>query len=219
MIARASITAASLSLLASGSTVACPIYIDLDLNRIRDADAIAVGRVINFDPEHPQEQSRLDRWLAPNRSERNATDTREWKAARVTFSVKEVISGDLPPTVIVDWPFDWNNGPPDQMSGNYLFAVQNKSAVNGYPEPTYGLLHQGCSGSFVFRRGSEEANTIREMYGLWPERLEAEPKTLSDILKLPSVPWYILVATGILALLGVQIMVVLLRRDQKSLRG
>jgi len=57
------------------------------------------------------------------------------------------------------------------------------------------------------------------MYGLWPERLEAEPKTLSDLLKLPSVRWYILVATGILALLGVQIMVVLLRRDQKSLRG
>ncbi len=210
MIAKASITAASLSLLASGSAAACPIYIDLDLNLIRGADAIAVGRVTSFEPQHPEEQSRRDRLLAPSRSEQKAANPQEWKAARVTFSVKEVISGNLPPIVIVDWPFDWNNGPPDQMSGNYLFAVQNKAAADGYPEPVYNLLHQGCSGSFVFRRGSAEANTIREMYGLWPERLEAEPKSLSDLIKPPAIPSYSLVVTVIMALLGIQIAVVTL---------
>ena len=211
--------AVGLATLAAGSAEACIIHTDLRLDDVREADAIAVGTVTKFDPELPTDPSRLSKWFSTIRpSEKVSNERDRTDGARVTFRVKEVISGDLPPTVIVNWPLDTNNGPPERMSGNYLFAVRNRSDADESSISTHELLHQWCSGSFVFRRGSSAANTIREMYGLWPERLEAEPKTLSDLFQPPSVPWYILVATGILFLLGVQVVVVLLRGERASRR-
>lgn len=212
--------AAGFAALAANSAEACIIHTDLRLNDVHQADAIAVGTVTKFEPQSPSEPSLLSKWLSGIDGRGKVTNAEDWTdRTRVTFRVREVISGNLPSTVIIDWPLDTNNGPPKRMSGNYLFAVRDRPDAVESLIPTHELLHQSCSGSFVFRRGSSAANTIREMYGLWPERLEAEPKTLSDLLKRPSIPWYILVAIGILALLGVQIVVVLLRGAQKSLRG
>lgn len=212
--------AAGLATLAAGSAEACIVHTDLRLDDVREADAIAIGTVTKFDPGIPPEPSLLNKWLSAIEGREKITNAGDWAdRTRVTFRVREVISGNLPPTVIIDWPLDTNNGPPKRMSGNYLFAVRDRSDADESPIPTHELLHQGCSGSFVFRRGSSAANTIREMYGLWPERLEAEPKTLSELLKPPSIPWYSLVAAGILALAGVQIVVVLLRGQRASRRG
>ncbi|WP_295214262.1 hypothetical protein [uncultured Brevundimonas sp.] len=208
--------AAGFAALAASSAQACIIHTELRLNDVREADAIAVGKVIKFQTQSPPESSLLEKWLRGIESRRNVTDAEDWTdRTRVTFRVREVISGRLPSTVVIDWPLDSNNGPPERMSGNYLFAVRDRPDTAESLIPTHELLHQSCSGSFVFRRGSSAANTIREMYGLWPERLEAEPKTLSDLFKLPSVPWYISVVVGIFILLGVQVVAVLLQ-DQRS---
>lgn len=199
--------AACMTLLTAAPTQACIIATEMRLEDIREADAIAVGTVTEFDPA-----------FVRRRSQENADKHFEMVNARTTFRIREVISGSLPPIVTVDWPVDTNNSSPKRMVGNYLFAVFNKSDSEKDPTTTHILMHQWCSGSFVFRRGSDSANAVREMFGLWPQPLEPEPKTLSDLFKTPPIPWHLLVFLGISALICVQLVAWLFRGKQTSRR-
>jgi hypothetical protein len=196
--------AAAISLLTVASAAACPLYIEPRLADARDADVVLVGYVTKDVREvSPARKAGIETWLADNpdasrqdrRKARNATDR-----ARLTVAVDHTIAGAAPSTVTVYWDEAINNGPPDRIDGGYVFALRKAPPSASAERPdAYAVMQQGsCSGALVFRRGSPEANAIREMFGLWPEPLEKPRKTFADFID-PPIGWPALMVYGLLA--------------------
>lgn len=173
--------AATAWLLTAASAQACAVYQPPRPADAREAEAVVIGTV-----------RRLER--APSRR------------VRITVEVDRVISGRAPRTITVDWFSMMNNGPPETMSGGYLFALQktSPSMSEGGDPADFAVLQGVCSGALVFRRGSPEANAVREMFGLWPE---PPPEPVAASLPAPMergrrspIPWAVLTMCGVVGI-------------------
>lgn len=118
----------------------------------------------------------------------------------MTLRVAETLVGSVPTTFTADWPQGINNGPPDDMRGAYLTAMRANEISGLQDASAYSVISDACSSALVFRRGSEQANSVRALFGLQPEPLELPPKTLAERLGYRSIPWPTLVAYAFLAL-------------------
>ncbi|WP_339932504.1 hypothetical protein [uncultured Brevundimonas sp.] len=212
---------AAISLLTVASADACPVYIEPKLTDARQADAVVVGYVTKDVREtSPARKAWVEKWLANHpdaprakrRDVRSATDR-----ARLTVEINHTIAGTVPSTVTVFWSRMTNNGPPERISGGYVFALRKlppSTAADGID--AYVVIQGVCSGALVFRRGSTEANAIREMFGLWPEPLEAPRKSLAELTRDAPIPGPALVVLGLLATSAAFAGVALWRRRRRS---
>lgn len=199
----AAVTAA-ISLLTVVSAEACPVYLQPRLADARQADAVVVGYVTAYRRElSPAGRASIEKWLAnnPGASREHLRDIRSsTDRARITVEVDHAIAGEAPSTITVYWYRMTNNGPPESMRGGYLFALRkNPSSTTSDAAADYAVMQGICTGAIVFRRGSSEANAIREMFGLWPEPLEVPRKALAESFRDPSIPWPTLIVYGLLA--------------------
>lgn len=177
----AAATVLAASFLTVPSADACPTYIQPRLADARQADAVVVGYVTKDVRETSPERNAIDR-------------------ARLTVQIDHAITGTTPSTVTVYWYRMTNNGPPDHINGGYVFSLRrNIASTSGDAPDTYAVMQGICSGALVFRRGSPEANAIREMSGLWPEPLEVPRKTVLESVSDLSTQWPTLVGCGLLA--------------------
>lgn len=167
--------AASAGLLTAASAQACAVYQPPRPADARQADAVVIGTVRRFE-------------RAPSRR------------VRITVEVDRVITGRAPRTITVDWFSMMNNGPPETMSGGYLFALQKTAPSAGGASADYAVLQGNCSGALVFRRGSPEANAVREMFGLWPEPPEPPLAAPAERVRRPPIPWAVLTMCGIVGI-------------------
>lgn len=214
---------AAISLLSVASADACAIYTEPKLSDARRADAVVVGYVMKDVREAtPARKAWVEKWLSTNpyapRAERRdvsgATDR-----ARLTVEINHVIAGTVPSTVTVFWTQMTNNGPPESISGGYVFALRKlPPSTSATDVDAYAVMQGVCSGALVFRRGSTEANAIREMFGLWPEPLEAPRKTLAELTKDAPIPGPALIVLGLLATSASFAGVVLWRRKRRPRR-
>ncbi|WP_439470795.1 hypothetical protein [Brevundimonas sp.] len=122
--------------LSAGTANACPAPRQPPVEEARGADAVFVGYVTAFEP-----------------------------GARIDVKVDHVISDEAPERVTVLWRRAINYGPPQEMEGDYLFAVDRLEGTASI----YVVNQRSCVPGLVFERGSFHANAIREMFGLWPE--------------------------------------------------
>ena len=214
MAYRIPVAVAVLWWLAATSAYACTIYTAPNLTDARRADTVVVGHVMNDVREvSPARKAWLESWRAKNphasRAER-ITVERSAGRARLTFIVDRAIVGSPPRKITVLWDTQINNGPPDRISGGYVFALfkepQGSPSADG---GRYAVMQGPCSGAFAFPRGTPEANAIRAMFGLSPELLEAPRSTVADMIRSPSIPWPSLIAYGILAIGAALILLIL----------
>lgn len=202
---RSAAATVALSLLSAASATACPIHIPPTLADARKADAVVVGYVTKDVREtSPERKAAIERWLASDpdvsRKERRAA-RRATDRARLTVAIDHVIAGSAPSTATVFWYRMTNNGPPAHVSGGYVFALHKVPSPSSTTEPPVFAVMQGiCTDALVFRRGSPQANAIREMYGLWPEPLEAEPYPPPRRPQDPAISWPAAVMYALLAI-------------------
>lgn len=161
-------------LFAVAAADACPRYIDPDPTRARQADAVVVGYVTKND--------------------------RKPGGSRLTVQIHQTIAGSAPSTATIWWNQMMNNGPPERFRGGYVFALMKLPPSRSADSDAFAVMQGICSGAVVFRRGSDEANAIREMFGLWPEPLEVPIKTPLDWLREAATSWPTLLAYVLLAM-------------------
>tara|TARA_R110002012_G_scaffold302549_2_gene503765 strand:+ start:254602 stop:255150 length:549 start_codon:yes stop_codon:yes gene_type:complete len=160
-------------LLTVASADACPVYIEPKLSDARQADAVVVGYVTK--------------------------DVRATDRARLTVEINHIIAGTVPSAVTVYWYREINNGPPERISGGYVFALRKlPPSMSADGVDAYAVMQGVCSGALVFRRGSTQANAIREMFGLEPEPLEPPPETFVESFKAALISGPALIVFGLL---------------------
>ena len=185
-------------LLAAQSAIACPIHLETPLEETLEADVVVIGYVTDFKPSRRSEVSFLRRVV---QSWTGQVDNEHYRipTARLTLRVAETLSGSVPTTITAAWESGMNNGPPNDMRGAYLIALR-ANEVSRFPDASaYSVVSDACSSALVFRRGSEQANSVRALFGLQSEPLELPPKTLAERLGYRAVPWPTVVAYGFLA--------------------
>lgn len=199
---RLATAAASLSLLTVTAAHACPAYLQPNLTEAREADAVVVGYVTKDVREMSParrawiEKSHANSPFASREDRRIAGNNR----ARLTVEIDHAIAGTAPSTITVYWYRMTNNGPPERINGGYVFALRKESpSTSADGDDAYAVMQGECRGALVFRRGSAEANAIREMFGLSPEPLETPRNTLAESFEEPPMPWPTPIIFGLLA--------------------
>lgn len=195
---------ASVCLLIPGPVAACPVYMQPDPEDARDAHAIVVGRAseLRIEPTYRWRDANRRRWLRnllageQRRGLDGVTDR-----VRLTIEVRQVVAGDAPRQITVDWLRETNNGPPGAIRGEYLFALRKSPAPT--PEETYGdfgVLQSVCQGALVLETGSVEANAVRAMFGLPAEAPRSETGPRVELSRAPVAPpsiWFVVGGVGI----------------------
>lgn len=164
---------------------ACVIRVPANLEDVRFADVVVVGRVANYrivrdedsrrrmlaSPRLPAEM----RWLYEDPHESLLSDY-----ARFDVRVEAVLVGSAPSTLSVTWD-NSTFGEPEQMAaGPYLIALRRPSSASpplrgpsatvfSSPDPrVLTLLQAPCSVPFIYEVGSEQAATIQRILGARP---------------------------------------------------
>lgn len=154
---------------------ACTMLDPLDLEYVRQADSVVVGRIRNY-------RLLLDQWarrdreraLARLRPEQRRSLERRYSGeprslsdhARFDVVVEEVLVGRPGRTLAVTWNNSSFAEPQTLPSGPLLIALRNPPA-GGAP---LTVLQAPCSSAFIFDAGSVEATRIRAILNRRPAR-------------------------------------------------
>ena len=157
--------------LATAPALACMAEAPLDLDDVRYADAVVVGRIANYEMVLDQQWRREhpDLVIDP------ATDRFMTDYARFDVIVDEVLLGDVARTITVTWDNSTFGEPESMLPGPYLIAFRNPRSA-GPPlrgpsativpnrEPaSLTILQAPCSVPFMFEQESDEAAGIRRI--------------------------------------------------------
>ena len=179
--------------------LACAIYIRPDPATAKQADAVVVGKVTKLRRD-------IAKWKTIGPGGGGQSNN-----ARLTVEIDEVISGAAAPVITVSWREMLNNGPPDRLTGDHLFALK-KLPNSAQSRDAYEVVQGLCTGALVYPRGSAGANAIRAVFGMEAERPEAPQNVSADV------PWLALALGGFLGLGGLLIAArIFLRRRARNL--
>jgi hypothetical protein len=160
---------------------ACMISAALDLNDIKYADVVLVGRVSKYEIVLDQE-FRQKRLANPNLS----PDLRKFYEgqngilsdyARFNVQVEEVLAGKAPKTVSVTWDNSTFGEPEEMAAGPFLIALRqprskmpplrgpSATILPSREQDTLTVLQAPCSEPFIFQSTGKEALAIRKLLG------------------------------------------------------
>lgn len=163
--------------LASEPVHACRVRALLDLNDVKYADVVLVGRVSNYqivrdvefrreklaDPKHPLDLLKTYESTASLMSD----------YARFDIQVNQVLTGKAPTRLAVTWDNSTFEIPEKMASGPFLIALRKPSSeipplrgpsatILPSREPgSMAVLQAPCSSPFIFESTSNEARTVR----------------------------------------------------------
>ena len=154
------------------SAQACPMHIPLDLADVRQADAVVVGRVTGYRIVLDQEARRERREQLRDPNFGGAfRDSLERQTgflgdhARFEVAVDKVLAGQAPGRIRVAWDNSTFAEPRRMPPGPYLIALvaPRPSDPAGRDAPVYRLLQQPCSGAFLLKEDSAQAEAVRRV--------------------------------------------------------
>jgi hypothetical protein len=172
------------ALIAAQPAGACIMQRAMDLNDVRHADIVVVGRIANYEVVADQAaRQRRKELLARSPKLREMLRGHEGSRlfsdyARFDILVDEVLRGSAPGTLPVTWAYSTFPEPAD-IGGTYLIALHDPHilppirggthTVLANPEPDrFTILNAPCAGMFMFESTAREAWSIRQI-------LNAEP--------------------------------------------
>lgn len=162
---------------------ACIIAIPVNLDDIKYADVVVVGRIVKYriilDMEaRKKRQEYLDNSPDLPASRRKSLESQTGflsDHARFDVIVDEVLVGEVPKTISVTWDNSTFSEPEAIPSGQFLIALRDPSSkmppLRG-PSATLSpnrelnrltVLQAPCSGAFIFGKTSDQAEVIRQM--------------------------------------------------------
>lgn len=141
-----------LALTASGQASACFVRADLDLDYVRQADAVVVGRVSNYRRVPERELPGPEGPLPAH--------------ARFDVEVAEVLAGNAPAHFSIVWINSTFEEPSGLSSDPLLIAAEKIEAPWPPAFRWQGLmtvLQEPCAPAFLFEVSSEEAKAVRQI--------------------------------------------------------
>jgi len=158
----------------------CVIRRSIDLEDVRFADTVIVGRIVNYriiqDEGFRWRREQLARRDLPpdlrRRFERQTSFLSDY--ALFDILVDEVLVGRPPLRLTVTWDNSTFDEPASMPRSPFLIALRNGSSPRPpmrapsatiLPTPPGGptLLQAACAGAFIFEAGSEQAREIRDI--------------------------------------------------------
>lgn len=159
---------------------ACIMAADLDLNDIRYADVVVVGRIENY--EIVRDTAFRERMLAipdlPEDLRKLYSDESQGLLgdyARFVVQVDEVLAGDVSETFLATWDNSTFGEPSTYSSESLIMAFRRpesptpplrgpSATVLANPEPeTLTVLQAPCAGPFIFVNSPETSSELREI--------------------------------------------------------
>lgn len=161
----------TLAIITPAPAPACTASAPLNLDDIRYADAVVVGRVANYEIVLDQQWRREH----PDLVSDPATDRFLTDYARFNIVIDEVLLGSVAQTITVTWDNSTFEEPESMAPGPYLIALRSpRSAepplrgpsatiVPNLEPASLTVLQAPCSAPFMFEQESREAARIRGM--------------------------------------------------------
>lgn len=167
------------------SASACYSIEALDLNLVKLADIVVVGRITNYrlvpfpvDPATKERRERFFGKMPPELRKQLGYPIQDYPYAIFDIAVDEVLFGNAEQKLNVTWRYGISREIEQMSQGQYLVALQNREAPPPSPDGSNfhpnilpdrpNVLQPRCRGGFVFRADSESANAVRAI-------LENEP--------------------------------------------
>jgi hypothetical protein len=155
--------------IASLPAQACPFSQNIDLNTIKHASVVVVGRVSNYEIVLDQAaRQRRNEFVAnyPNLSPEARKLMSERKSfggdyARFQVLVDRVLLGQAPRSITVTWNNSTFAEPKRMRPGPFLIALW-KDRSPPQPKPLT-VLQMPCAPPFIFKHESANARAVREM--------------------------------------------------------
>lgn len=174
-------------MMAGAQAHACVTSARLDLNDIKFANLVVVGRISNYkivlDPVARQERQE---WLNHPSSQKMPPDMRSSLAnqsgflsdyARFDVLVDEILVGNAPKRLSVTWDNSTFGEPKEMSAGPFLIGLRDPSSplpplrgpsgfiqqIADTDSPT--VLQAPCAPALIFESATDEARTIREILG------------------------------------------------------
>lgn len=177
-------TAALALVLVSGPAHACRMYAKLDLNDVKYADVVLVGRVSNYrivrDVEFRRKMLANPKLSPDMRKLYESTSSLLSDYARFDIQVDQVLAGKAPTRLSVTWHNSTFREPEKMATGPFLIALRwpySKTPPLRGPSATIlpnrepgsmAVLQAPCSSPFIFESTSNEARTVRLILGTRP---------------------------------------------------
>jgi hypothetical protein len=171
-------------MLAAKPASACRGIAALELNDIKYASVVVIGRVTNYEIVQDN-TARLQRWLAlaqfdlPWEYRKSGLQQKHFMSdyARFRVLVDQVLVGQPPKVITVTWDNSTFGEPETMKEGPYLIGLREPSSkippLRGptatflpSPEPNLlTVLQAPCAPAFILEATSAEAKSIKEMFG------------------------------------------------------
>ena len=168
----------------SGPAHACRMHAQLDLNDVRYADVVLVGRVSNYqiirDVEFRRKMLASPTLPADMRKFYEGSNGLLSDYARFNVTVDRVLTGKAPTKIIVTWDNSTFGEPEKMAAGPFLIALRRPSSkvpplrgpsatILPSREPeSLTVLQAPCSSPFMFESTSEEARTVERIVAARP---------------------------------------------------
>jgi hypothetical protein len=163
-------------------TQACVVSVQTNLNDIRFADVVVIGRIANYrivqDEGFRWRRQQLARRDLPPDLRRRFRRQRSFLSdyARFNIMVDQVLVGRADRALAATWDNSTFSEPAMMPRGSYLIALRRPispapplrgPSATVLPTPRDGLtlLQAPCASAFIFPIDSEEARTVRSLLG------------------------------------------------------
>ncbi len=161
---------------------ACRMHVDTELEDVRFADVVVVGRIANYRiiPDEEIRRQRREQLARPDLApslraifERQTSFLTDY--ARFDILVDDVLVGQAGRKLTVTWDNSTFGEPASMPSGPYLIALRRPSSntpplrgpsatIMPNREPgSLTVLQAPCASAFIFERGSDSASAIRRL--------------------------------------------------------
>lgn len=158
---------------------ACRIYVPLNIEDVRFADVVVVGRIANYrivrDHEFRRKMLASPHMRPEDRKHYGPTSSLLPDYARFEIVVDEVLAGTAPKRIVATWDNSTFGEPETMASGPFVIALRRPASpipplrgpsatILPNREPgSLTLLQAPCSSPFMFESNSDHARTVRRM--------------------------------------------------------
>jgi hypothetical protein len=161
--------ASSLAITAMEPAQACPFLRDINLNDIKHASVVVVGRVSHYEivlDQTARQQRKEMLAKSPNMPPELRKRLSEQKGflsdyARFKVLVDQVLLGQAPRSITVTWDNSTFAEPERMRPGPFLIALR-KAPSSSQPK-LLTVLQAGCAPPFIFKHESSEARAVRQL--------------------------------------------------------
>lgn len=171
------LSAAIGTMLIGGSADACVVEASINLNDVRNADVVVVGRIANYQLVKPSSEEKHGNLAAPSRSVKtqdllDSLSGSGTNYARFDILVDEVLRGPKAKTlkaVLSELTFSL---PAHMPSGFFVIALHNSAppldgsgatALSTVDPAYFSVLQQSCAGAFIFETNSGVTAHVRQI--------------------------------------------------------